>query len=98
MLQLHTICSPVQFNTIQTKLQLTNQVLLQASEKIFLQRDFFFFSLEWLKEARDRIKSSYESLSNMHKKVFENYFNIKFTKNKSQEANSPTRGDHKPIL
>jgi len=42
MLQLNTICSAVQFNTIQTKLQLANQVLLQAFEKIFLLRDFLW--------------------------------------------------------
>lgn len=63
-LQLHTICSTVQFNTIQTKLQLANQVLLQASAKIFFTKRFLV-SLEWLKEARDVIKSSLESLWNM---------------------------------
>lgn len=41
-LVLHTICSTVQFNKIQTKLQLANQVLLQAFEKIFLLTDFLF--------------------------------------------------------
>lgn len=43
MLELRTICSAAQFNTIQTKLKVANQVLLQAFEKILLPRDFFLF-------------------------------------------------------
>lgn len=66
-------------------------------------RRFLLFSLEWLKEARDRIKSSYESLGNTdmclaHKKSVWKLFYIQLKKKKSQEENLPTRGDHEPIL
>lgn len=104
MLQLCTICSPVQFNTIQTKLHLANQVLLQASEKRFLLADFFFFLLEWLKEAKDRIKSSCESLGDTDiplthtQKYLKIILTFSFKKVNPKKQIYQLRGDQEPIL